>query len=191
MSKQVNVAVGDEPDYFKIAEILPAQESTKTMGWLLEYAKYRYSWVDTTIRSIEGRAVGVLKAIATAAGAGWALFIWGLSLNLPLGRTATAMVISALVLAAIAACYCAAVLIPQGTTTPMAEAAGFACVLDNAVKADPEGRFAAHLAYTTEEQLRRTDTKGRHLRMAYRAIVGAVLSLLAALVTVVWVLQTQ
>lgn len=187
MSKQIKATVEDEPDYFKIAETLPSQESTKTMGWLLDYAKYRYSWVDATIRSIEGRAVGLLKAIATAAGAGWALFLWGLSLNLQLRRPVMAMVIAALVLAAVAVCYCAAVLIPQGTTTPMPEVAGFACVLDNAVKADPEGRFAAHLAYTTEEQQRRADTKGRRLRVAYWTIVGAVLILLTALVAVVWV----
>jgi hypothetical protein len=185
MSKQIKATVEDEPDYFKIAETLPPQESTKTMGWLLDYAKYRYSWVDATIRSIEGRAVGFLKAIATAAGAVWALFIWGLSLNLQLGRTVIAMVVAALVLAAVAVCCCAAVLIPQETTVPMQERAGFACVLDNAVNADPEGRFAAHLAYTTEEQERRADTKGRRLLAAYWTIAGAVLILLAALVAVV------
>jgi len=185
MHKQTKATEEAEPDYFKIAATLPAQESTKPMGWLLDYAKYRYSWVDAAIRSIESRAAGLLRAIAVAAAAGWALWIWGVSHNLQLGRTVTAMIIAALVLAAIAVCYCAAVLIPQSTTTPMPERSAFACVLDNAVKADPEGRFAAHLAHTTEEQEQRADTKGRRLRAAYWVIAGAVLTLLAALVAVV------
>lgn len=141
--------------------------------WLLDYAKFRSRWLIDLIRSIEGRAVGMLKGLAVGIGAVWTVLVWGTS---KLGAPPTSLVVLLAVsaLSAIAAVLCCAlVLIPRGHRPPAAEDAAFES------DADPIGALAALNAYTNGHQLNLADAKGRCLRWAY-GFVGVTLGLLLA-----------
>ncbi|HEX5442524.1 MAG TPA: hypothetical protein VFW87_01785, partial [Pirellulales bacterium] len=153
---------------------------TQPAPWLLEYAKFRWMFVDGKLRHVQDRAVSVLRALAAVLIAAWTLFVWGAPRRITRLEFGIAL---ADAVAALACLICAAlVLAPREQTLALQEQPAFACLLDNPDGADPSARFAALVAETSDSQTAVLAAKATRLRWAFRAAAAALALALALLV---------